>query len=460
MTRFYHTDVDAAASWATYAIEKQGSSSHTPQDTGGNSHTDSIPAATTNQESFHYWADAEQPHDNLDWPTTGYGASFEVSAMGANLVFGQPFMLRLTQDGSIARSSLPLFSPSAGTGIKTHTGQSWVTVNGNGSRLVTDTLAFAIRVTNSITMMNPEDVSVFFSDSQSWFENVNFTPPGGTPQGSGTIGGVGSLSGDGFTAKSGSGNITGIGAVSGDGLTQHSGSGSVSAVGSIDGAGEVTKSGSGDVSGLGSVAGDGFAESFVPKGSGVITAVGLQEGAGATNTAGSGSVSGVGQVTAQGAVQHAGSGSLVSVGSLVGDGSADHSGSGSINGVGATTGEGFIVATGSGQVTGIGAVLGAGLAPGGFDPANLSVNIVSTTAQLSWDASPTPGVVDYLVFRRTPQTGQPFDPKVDTPVATGITVTSYDDESLDTGNYDWQVFGRIPGSDGDDAYVGVYESTY
>ena len=49
----------------------------------------------------------------------------------------------------------------------------------------------------------------------------------------------------------------------------------------------------------------------------------------------------------------------------------------------------------------------------------------------------------YLIFRRTPSTGEPFDPEVDTPIATvPNNQLTYDDEGLAQGEYDWQVFAR------------------
>jgi len=49
----------------------------------------------------------------------------------------------------------------------------------------------------------------------------------------------------------------------------------------------------------------------------------------------------------------------------------------------------------------------------------------------------------YLIFRRTPPTGEPFDPEVDTPIATvPSNQLTYDDEGLAEGEYDWQVFAR------------------
>ncbi|HEU4864643.1 MAG TPA: hypothetical protein VFT76_00220 [Actinomycetota bacterium] len=80
----------------------------------------------------------------------------------------------------------------------------------------------------------------------------------------------------------------------------------------------------------------------------------------------------------------------------------------------------------------------------GGDPPGLTVTIVGSTAQLDWNPSPSPGVVDYSVFRRSPSTGAPFDPTTATPIATGITATAYNDTNLPVGSYDWQVFGRIP----------------
>jgi hypothetical protein len=75
-----------------------------------------------------------------------------------------------------------------------------------------------------------------------------------------------------------------------------------------------------------------------------------------------------------------------------------------------------------------------------FDPANLQVSVTGSTASLTWDASPS-SPDDYVVFRRTPQTGDPFDPQVDTPVGSTSDLF-FDDEDLPEGDYDWQVFGR------------------
>jgi len=65
-------------------------------------------------------------------------------------------------------------------------------------------------------------------------------------------------------------------------------------------------------------------------------------------------------------------------------------------------------------------------------------------AALSSDNPPVDYVdKDYLIFRRTPSTGEPFDPNVDIPVATvPSTELSYIDENLPQGEYDWQIFAR------------------
>jgi hypothetical protein len=82
---------------------------------------------------------------------------------------------------------------------------------------------------------------------------------------------------------------------------------------------------------------------------------------------------------------------------------------------------------------------------GAFDPVITFAAQVGTDVLLEWDPSPTPGVTDYSVFRRSPQTGAPFDPTTDTPLASGILIEEYLDEDPPAGDYDYQVFGRIPG---------------
>ena len=50
-------------------------------------------------------------------------------------------------------------------------------------------------------------------------------------------------------------------------------------------------------------------------------------------------------------------------------------------------------------------------------------------------------LLQYHIFRRSPQTGQPFDPEVDTPVAVvNHPTTAYEDKDLPAGEYDTQVF--------------------
>lgn len=78
------------------------------------------------------------------------------------------------------------------------------------------------------------------------------------------------------------------------------------------------------------------------------------------------------------------------------------------------------------------------------EPANLAVAIDGAgTAQLTWDPSTDPGLLDYSVFRRTPSTGSVFVPGVGTPVASGLVVPSYADTGLASARYDWQVFARL-----------------
>lgn len=77
------------------------------------------------------------------------------------------------------------------------------------------------------------------------------------------------------------------------------------------------------------------------------------------------------------------------------------------------------------------------------DPPSLQVNTSPNTASLTWGASPTPDVDTYSVFRRSPPTGDPFDPDVDTPIATLVAALTYDDVDLEVGSYEWQVFGIV-----------------
>lgn len=73
-----------------------------------------------------------------------------------------------------------------------------------------------------------------------------------------------------------------------------------------------------------------------------------------------------------------------------------------------------------------------------------------TTASLDWATATLAGVVDYLVFRRTPPSGALFVPGTDTPRASGVIASAYNDTGLLAATaYEYQVFGRVP------AVVGV-----
>lgn len=85
----------------------------------------------------------------------------------------------------------------------------------------------------------------------------------------------------------------------------------------------------------------------------------------------------------------------------------------------------------------------AGVTGINYDPMNLAVQIAGSTATLTWDASQTPGVTTYTVFRRSPPTGVVFNPAVNTPVTTTAT-SPYVDTGLATATYEWQVFGNVP----------------
>jgi hypothetical protein len=175
MTRFYHTNTDAAASGQAYTFEKRCSSTHTPADDGASVHTDSIPNLATQRQSFMYWSDDEQPHNDLNWPTTGYGVSVDVSAAGAALTYDLRLMRVFVSTGILQLSTTPLAGQS-GTGIKTSTGVAW-NANAAGTRGETDRISLGVRVSSANEHGGAQSISVLYSDSDSWVENTNFTPP-------------------------------------------------------------------------------------------------------------------------------------------------------------------------------------------------------------------------------------------------------------------------------------------
>jgi hypothetical protein len=60
---------------------------------------------------------------------------------------------------------------------------------------------------------------------------------------------------------------------------------------------------------------------------------------------------------------------------------------------------------------------------------------------LTWDASPTAGVTEYSVRRRTGQTGEPIGEASE---IARTAATEYTDEGVADGEYDYQVYGVVP----------------
>lgn len=80
-------------------------------------------------------------------------------------------------------------------------------------------------------------------------------------------------------------------------------------------------------------------------------------------------------------------------------------------------------------------------APESDDPENLQASISGSDVTLTWDASPS-AVNDYAVHRRTPQTGEDFDPEDgSTEIARTGGTENYTDNNVTAGDYDYQVFG-------------------
>jgi len=83
--------------------------------------------------------------------------------------------------------------------------------------------------------------------------------------------------------------------------------------------------------------------------------------------------------------------------------------------------------------------------PSDGDPANLTSTQVAGGLRLTCGPSPTPGVTGYRWFRRTPPTGQPFDPGTDSALA-DTSGTEHVDGTVAVGTeYEFQVFGKVGG---------------
>jgi uncharacterized protein YkwD len=75
-----------------------------------------------------------------------------------------------------------------------------------------------------------------------------------------------------------------------------------------------------------------------------------------------------------------------------------------------------------------------------YDPPNLAVSVEGTGLRLNWDESPTEGVGEYTVYRRTPPNGNVFDPNTN-PFATSSNTTYLDSTPVQGTQYEYQVFG-------------------
>jgi hypothetical protein len=75
------------------------------------------------------------------------------------------------------------------------------------------------------------------------------------------------------------------------------------------------------------------------------------------------------------------------------------------------------------------------------DPTGFDVELVGTTAQLTWDAPAMVGATHVDIFHRNENDDSPFNPEVDTRLArVPVATTNWDHENLSAGHHAWQVF--------------------
>lgn len=324
MTRFYHTNTEAPASNVDAVLEKQASSTHVP-DNLGNTHLVVVPAASTNFETHHYWASSEQPHNDLDWPTTGYGVSLDVSLAGADLTYGFQ-MRRIPTTADAIYGNLAALTGQSGTGIKTSTGVAWsnFNVNSNDFRSASDQLSVRITASNA-SMMNDANLGLYISDSSSWIEGVDFVAPSSVPNGSA------------------SGSFSFTGSASGEASHEGSANGTLSFTGSADGATDHSGDANGTFAWTG--AADGTAPSSLRSGSavGTFTFLGNANGEALHNGSAAGSFAWGG--TASGTTPHEGS----ATGSFIFTGSADGTAPGVAGSSGSASGAFTFAGTANGQ---------------------------------------------------------------------------------------------------------------
>lgn len=111
-------------------------------------------------------------HNSLNWPTTGYSYSYEVTSAGSSLTWSET-TYRLSSTGA-QRMTPVTRSGNSGTGIKTNTPSLTAVVNVDGSRAATDLFAVALTNVANSNMMAAESLNIAEGDADSWMQGTGF----------------------------------------------------------------------------------------------------------------------------------------------------------------------------------------------------------------------------------------------------------------------------------------------
>ncbi len=165
MTRFYQFQSQPLSLYTAVFEYNQT----TTQPSGTSSSTNIASNAVNAHWVVIYTHSTDTVHPSSVWPTTGYGASLDIVTTGADLTYATR-LDRITDDGTTLRVSGPTQTALSGTGIKSHTSQSWATVN-DTSPSDQDHFALLVMVSNA-NMMTAQTTSLDSADT--WLECTNF----------------------------------------------------------------------------------------------------------------------------------------------------------------------------------------------------------------------------------------------------------------------------------------------
>jgi len=210
---FYFTNTAQETSLYSLAAEYASSHTHTPANAGTTVDTDAAPGSAS-AAPIAVWTTSTQAHSGVNWDTSSaISCSVDVTIASSDLTYSADW-LRVDTTRAGLRGTGQVLSNSTGTGIKT--GLNGWSANGSALRDVKDRLGFLMRATNA-NMMTAWAVTLRISDSDSYIGCASLTPPGGTPTGTATLSGSGTLTATGIPTPTGTATLSGSGTLTATG---------------------------------------------------------------------------------------------------------------------------------------------------------------------------------------------------------------------------------------------------